>query len=370
MDQNNKHIFENSEDDELSISELIINIKKWGKLIFSKWKLLILSIILGAIMGFIWENLSPPNYTAVLTFAMEDEKASGGAGGALSSVSGIASQFGIDLGSSAGGAFAAANITELMKSRKIIEKSLLTPIDLNGEKITLADYYLKIYKLKQKWNKDTNLNKISFPVFLDRSNFTIKQDSILKILYLRILKKALNIQQKDKKITIISLEVNSINQNFSKFFCETLAKETSDFYISTKSKKAKTNVEILQKQTDSIRKELTDAINNVAFSNDRVFNLNPAQNIKGANSRRRQADVQANTAILTQLSANLELSKITLRKETPLIQIIDSPILPLDNDSLGYPLSILLGILILVIISIFYITFKYLVLNKNVKILK
>jgi hypothetical protein len=34
-------------------------------------------------------------------------------------------------------------------------------------------------------------------------------------------------------------------------------------------------------------------------------------------------DVQANTAILTELVKQSELAKVTLRKETPLIQIID-----------------------------------------------
>ena len=52
-------------------------------------------------------------------------------------------------------------------------------------------------------------------------------------------------------------------------------------------------------------------------------------NVKRVPSVNRQVDVQANTAILTELVKNLELAKVDLRKETPLIQIIDTPILPL-----------------------------------------
>ena len=40
-----------------------------------------------------------------------------------------------------------------------------------------------------------------------------------------------------------------------------LLKETSDFYIETKSKKARINVEILQKQVDSVKNELNNEIN-------------------------------------------------------------------------------------------------------------
>lgn len=46
---------------------------------------------------------------------------------------------------------------------------------------------------------------------------------------------------------------------------------------------------------------------------------------------KRQVDVRANTAILTQLVANLEMAKVTLRKETPLIQIIYRPIMLLEK---------------------------------------
>ena len=62
---------------------------------------------------------------------------------------------------------------------------------------------------------------------------------------------------------------------------------------------------------------------------DNTFNLNPALNVRRAPVARNQVDVQANTAILTELVKQSELAKVTLRKETPLIQVIDKPILPL-----------------------------------------
>ena len=57
---------------------------------------------------------------------------------------------------------------------------------------------------------------------------------------------------------------------------------------------------ILQKQTDSIRGELNRAITGVAVANDNTFSLNPALNVRRTPSARRQVDVQANTAILTE----------------------------------------------------------------------
>jgi uncharacterized protein involved in exopolysaccharide biosynthesis len=103
------------------------------------------------------------------------------------------------------------------------------------------------------------------------------------------------------------------------------------------------NMAILQKQTDSIRGELNSAITGVAVSNDNTFNLNPALNVRRAPTARRQVDVQANTAILTELVKQTEMAKVTLRKETPLIQILDSPIFPLKKDKVGKLKGIVFG---------------------------
>jgi hypothetical protein len=117
----------------------------------------------------------------------------------------------------------------------------------------------------------------------------------------------------------------------------------SSYYIEIKSKKARQNVEILQFQTDSIRYELNGSIVCVASAADNTFGLNPAMMVRKAPGTRRQVDVQANTAILTQLVTNLEMAKVSLRKETPLIQVIDRPILPLKKDKVGKLKSLLLG---------------------------
>ena len=103
------------------------------------------------------------------------------------------------------------------------------------------------------------------------------------------------------------------------------------------------NMDILERQTDSIRRELNGAITGVAVANDNTFGLNPAMNVRRAPSARRQVDVQANTAILTELVKQTELSKVTLRKETPLIQIIDAPILPLAKEKVGMAKGVFFG---------------------------
>ena len=352
VDQNNIQQIDN---DEISLKELLQKIKEWYLFLLTKWKLIIAVAFIGGIIGFTYAYFQKPIYKASLTFAMEDEK---GGGGGLSGALGLASSLGIDLGSSGGGAFAGANLIELMKSRKLVEKTLLSPITVNGKTQSLADYYLEINEAKKGWEEKPLLKDISFPVNADRSKFTLQQDSILNNIFNGIVKTNLTISQKDKKVSIISIEASSTNEIFAKTFCETIARETSEYYVEIKSKKSRTNVEILQHQVDSIRGELNGAITGVAAAADNVFNLNMAMNVKRAPSAHRQIDVQANTAILTQLVTNLELAKVSLLKETPLIQIIDKPILPLEKEKVGKLKSLILGGFLAGFLTVLYLVFS------------
>ena len=344
------------DNDEISLKELIQKISEWYRFLLTKWKLIVLAGVIGGLIGFTYAYFQKPTYKAVLTFALEDEK-SGGGGGGLSGALGLASQFGIDLGTSGGGAFAGANLMELMKSRKLIEKTLLSPVVVNGKTISMVEHYINVNELRKGWEEKPALKNIQFLPDADRTNYTLEQDSILGKISSGITKTDVVISQKDKKVSIISVEVNSTDQVFAKLFCENLVKETSEFYVETKSKKAKMNVEILQKQADSIRAELNGAITGVATATDNVFNLNMAMNVKRTPSARRQVDVQANTAILTQLVGNLELAKVTLRKETPLVQIIDKPIYPLEKEKVSKLKSLILGGFLAGFLTVLYLVF-------------
>jgi uncharacterized protein involved in exopolysaccharide biosynthesis len=178
------------------------------------------------------------------------------------------------------------------------------------------------------------------------------------VLYESLSKTGLVVGQKDKKVSIISVDVSSTDELFAKYFAEALVKKVSDFYIDTKSKKSRENMDILERQTDSIRGELNAAITGVAVANDNTFNLNPALNVRRAPSARRQVDVQANTAILTELVKQTELAKVTLRKETPLIQIIDKPILPLKREQLGKFKGVLSGGILTALLAALYLLLK------------
>jgi hypothetical protein len=324
--------------DEISLKELIGKGREWFSYLLSQWKVILFAGVIGASLGLAYSYSKKTVYTASLSFVLEGEQSGGGGLGSL------ASSFGFDLGNSgSGGIFVGSNLTELFKSRTMVEQTLLSPVTLNGDTISLAEMYIQNNKWRDVWQDNPNFKNIKFLPNAKRKYFTRVHDSIMGLMYSNLSTGGLFVGQRDKKAAILTIDVVSSNELFSKYFCEALAKKVSDFYIDTKSKKSQDNMLILQRQTDSIRRELRSAITGVALANDNTFALNPAMNVRRTPSTNRQIDVQANTAILTELVRQTELAKVTLRKETPLIQVIDQPILPLPKEKFGKGKGIVMG---------------------------
>lgn len=328
-------------EDKTSLKHFIQRVQYWWAYLKRKWIIILLAFLGGAALGLTYSFLKKPLYDAGLSFAIQDDNSTGGK---LGAAVGLASQFGIDLsGSNIGGAFSGDNLLELLRSRAMVEKALLTSVTINGKQETLAELYITFNKLREHWGNDPALKNVQFLPNTDRSKFTLSQDSLLGVFYHTLLKKNLNVDKVDKDLSIVTIKVETKNELFSKYFTEAMAKTVSDFYIESKTKKSAQNVDVLQRLTDSVRRELNAAITGVATTADINPNANPSLQILKVPSQHRQVDVEANGAMLTELVKNLELAKISLRKETPLIQIIDTPILPLEEKKVSKPIAFLIG---------------------------
>ncbi len=333
------------DDDEVSLKEVLAKLHTWYAYLLSKLSIILIASIIGGFIGLTYAWLKKPIYTAECTFVLED-----GDKGGLGQYSGLASMVGIDLGGSQGsGLFQGDNIIQLYKSRLIIKKTLLSEAMFGVKKQRLVNRYVEFNKLKLDNVTEGDLN-FSTP-FL-----SIKQDSIIIFLTKQIITNALYIEKIDKKLNIINVGFNSEDELFAKEFTERIVQNVNDFYTDTKTRKSNQNVSILQKQADSVRSVLNRSLGGSASAADANPNANAALQILRVPQQRRQIDVQASSAIYAEIVKNLELAKISLRKETPLIQIIDSPLLPLDRTNVNMFFSIFLGGLIGGIIGIVYLT--------------
>ena len=344
---------------DLSLKEVIFKLVRLFKFLLSKWVTILLLAVLGGSLGIAYSTFRKPTYTAVTTFVLEEEKGGGG----LGSLAGLASMAGVDLANGGGGIFQGDNILELYKSRKMIEQALRTQVVYNGKKQLLVDCYITFNQLRTEWDKKPALKNISFNPTPGKE-FSRLQDSLMGTIVSNINRNYLSVIKPDKKLSIIKVDVNSKDEYFAKVFNDEIVKRVNDFYVQTKTKKALENVKILDQKTDSVRRVMNGAIYSAAAVADATPNLNyTRQTQRMAPIQRSQFSAETNKAILSSLVQNLEMSKIALRKDAPLIQVIDEPIYPLDNDRLGKLKGGALGAFIFGTLTLVFLLLRKIVLE-------
>jgi hypothetical protein len=351
----NQAINQYNDSEEISLKDLIIKLGEWRKYIFSKWKIIAFAILIGGILGFFYASSQDPVYTAELSFVVEGENS-----GSMGAYSSLAGQFGVDLGGGGGGGiFEGDNLISLMKSRFIIQKALLSSVLVDGKNMSLAELLIKFNGYREKWTESNS--KLKDVIFLPASNpetFSLEQNTIMNSLCARIIGKNLEVEKKDMKSGTIFVTVVSQSELFSYAFSDAIIKVVSEFYIETKTKKSSNNLAILQYQTDSVKRQFNSAVSGVALSMDANPNANQARQVIKVPSQKGQLELKINEAILTQLVQNLEMAKVSLRKETPLIQIIDRPVFPLSVQEPNPLRSSIIGSFIFAFLGVIYLTIR------------
>lgn len=325
---------------QITLSELTTKIREITFQLKKNYKILILAFAIGCLAGISYALLRDKEYKAELSFVLADNS---GSGGGLSAYAGIASQFGIDLGGigESNGLFKGDNILEFIKSRRIISQALLNEVVIDGKSELLANRYAEAAGFREDWDKEADTKGFLFAK--DRHGL---QDSLIQVLYFHILKKTLVVSKPDKKLNIIQVTTKSTDELFAKKFTDELINNVMTFYVDTKTKKEQENLDILTHQVDSVRKKLYEALGGAAEANDNNPNPNQARQKLQVLSQRKRVDAQVNGKILEELVKNQELARISLRKEMPIIQIIDAPLLPLQNNSIGPIKAGILGALV------------------------
>ena len=311
---------------EYTIPEVVLNFRNLSTQLWRKKLWILGSAFLFGLLGIAYAWIQKPVYKATLSFVAENE-----GGGGLGAYAGIAAQFGLDLGGGSNNAFEGDNLIELLKSRQLVETTLLSQIE-KGSDTLMIEHYLTANRINEDWEKMPRLKNLRFEE-ASLSTPDRVRDSVLFTVYKNMVEGALDISKRDKKLDLIDIKMNSGDELFAKKFVELLAQNAIDYYTDYKLYRSRQNVQILQRQTDSVKGLLYGGITSVAAQSD--LNVNPIRQSVRAGSQRKQLDVQVNAKLYEELLKHLELAKLALRKETPLIQIIDSPKYPLEKKKLG-----------------------------------
>jgi len=302
-------------------------------------KLLLLAGLLGGLLGLGYSLIKSTRYKSEITFMVEESKNLGG--GMLSSIGG---QMGMDLGSitgsSASSIIAGDNMLQLLTSSTMMAQCLKTAYakDVN---YSIADRYADVYGLRAKW---TNDSKIGRPIFFATLDKDVRlQDSLLKSIVKKIELKELVVSKPEKKLSFFKVVVNTKDELLSKIISERIIKIVADFYVNAKTSRQKTNVDRLEKRTDSIYSLLNQRAYSAIRDTRLMLNINPADVNAPVVSEISQRDKVVLSSTYMELMKNLEAAKLALLQETPTIQITDSPVLPLEKEEIKWYEGLFMG---------------------------
>ncbi len=331
--------------DEFSLREMFIKIGSVTRYLISKWKTFLAVSFVFAIIAITIVWLSKPDYEAKTSFVLSTAKESSG-------LMGLASQFGFDLGGSNNDAFSGDNIITLFKTELMLRRALFKPVPGSGE--LLINRYVKGRELDRVWaKKDRTKNAFPFPA--NQQALTPLQDSLIREVHEKLIEESLVVEKIDKKTSIYEVKTTTGDEVFSCFLTRFLVDETTKYYVETKTKIARQNLTMLQNEADSLRSLLGGTITQTAQSLDNVFNLNPAFQRNRAPVQQGQARATVLGAAYGEVVKHLEVAKITLQKETPLLQLLDQPRLPLEKKKMGRLKGGVIGGIIGFIATLFYL---------------
>lgn len=351
----------NTETKAIKYTELVEIVNRFYRFILSQYKVFLILTIIGSSIGLIYGKLQPSTYKAVTTFIVEDK--SSGRGGGLS---GLASQFGIDVGGLTGGGagmFEGDNIFEIIKSRAIVEKVLLSKIEdeIPEKGQTVAAYYLNISGLnKTLASKNISIKDLKLETLSFETNHTPIQDSVLYLLYNDIVKN-IAVERKNKKSSIITLEYTSNNPMLSIIFEKKLLKQTSDLYIDIKTGNLSRSIEKIQRKADSLESNLT-GIYKKSFEIEnslKLLNANTGIKLNTSSSEAATRDKTVSNTLYAEVVKNLETLKLSLINQTPVIQVLDAAKSPLFDQRTPARNFMLVGFAIGLGLSLFYCLYKY-----------
>ncbi|MEA4976687.1 MAG: hypothetical protein VB046_13215 [Paludibacter sp.] len=324
---------------EISLKKILLQVKEYKEFLLTKWKIILVFGFGGAFIGLGLSFVIKPTYNANLSFVLVERSSGGG-------LASLASTFGLGnmIGFGSNNAFSGDNLLEIIKSRYAVEKTLLTPIDFNGKNVTMIDAYIQFNNLHKKWknSKKIELRSLNYPVNVKREAFTRVQDSVLLDIYKKFIESNdLKVVRKDKKIGVVNVDFKSKNELFSKLFVENLIDQTYQFYKDTRTVQSRVNIEMMEHTADSIRNLYENALYGSASVSQ--VNINPALQTAVVPRIKQENDAQLYGAVYAEVLKNLETLKLDLARETPIMQIVDTPRFPLKRNRIGIIKGVVFG---------------------------
>ena len=308
---------EENKEDYYSLQDIMNTLRAFLRYLLKRWWILILAVFVGLGLGTLYYYIQKSKYEAITTFILEDKSANN------NGLAGLASQFGFNIGSLAGGGnmFSGDNILTILKSKKVVEQVLLSEVDSIHAGKSLADYYLEFTGMKKSWQKKPALANIDFS---DTKNpITPLQDSILNAVYEGIVKRNLVTERASKQGSIIRVKMTAPDCLFARLMSERLVEKAAKLYMDVRVGTSQQNIQQLQNRSDS----LLLLLNSKSYSTaaNQPLDVNPGIKTAIVPVEIGTRDKTVLATLYAEVTKNLEASKVILSQQAPVIELLDKP---------------------------------------------
>jgi len=312
-----------------------IDLIKILKTIWNGKKIIITISSFFILAGIIVSLLSPVLYTSSTIFIPSSQESSTG-----SSLSGVASLVGINLGGISSGNDISPSIYPKVSESVEFKRLLLEGFIDEKKQIKMKNFLIDYYKIDN--NSKINNSNISFVSELENDLF----DIINEIL-------TININQKDGFVTI---STNMPESEYAAYAAINARNILQKIIINNKIKSAKQNLKFSEEQLKSKRIEFNDIQNKLGYFNDSNLNIVTSAIINERESL--EAEFQIINAVIVELSKQVEQNKLQVSKDTPVFSIIKEATMPISRSSPKRTQMVVVFGFIGFIISIAYVVLK------------
>jgi hypothetical protein len=294
------------------------------KYVRSKWLWISgIGLTLGIAAGWYEASSKDDQYVAELSFMVDEDLSSNRPSG----IDEISKELG--LGASDHGALLGndGNLSALLKSRSLLEKTLRTQVPDTTKGYSYADYFLDVFKYRQKWVNNPDFEKTKFTEITKNAEERKFQSGLLQNIRTYLLAKCFRLGKEAPGSSIIVASLNSPDELFSSQFLKAHMQSAVSYYQDIMTQRTKKNLETIQNRIDSINRAYTSALYGRAEIAD--ANINLSRETAAVPGQRKQTDIDMLRSSYIDLSLKLENAKVSLLRSTPVVQILDEPNIPL-----------------------------------------
>lgn len=355
---------ENIKEEQITTKEFFLKLINFFKVIGSKWRILMLGLLLGAIASIIQDliNKKETKYEAKIIFNID---IGGGGAASTSQLGGLAASIGlagnIPQGAQGGDLLSGTNFAALLQSRIVYERALMKNVQVNGKTLLMANYFKDSSDIAdQMWKGDlfheANEEAISYR-FKQKApkDLSPLENVIIGAIYEHLAPDTQLVPIEGSSLT--QLTTKTVNEQLSKVWAETLLKAIEEFYVEMKTKKTREMLGMQQRRLDSLQV--------LMFSSDKRLAQLTFQNttVVDPSGPMRQQQVTRNNAFYsnqyyTQLTTVEGLNRL-LVEQTPILTIIEPIRFPLYTYVGGIGQSIKMGSLLGFFVALIYVLARH-----------